>query len=762
MAFDLAYVDGRATGARPYAAARSKAVATARMYYLGNRVAEPLGPGSKEKKSSLVALGSFAELDLSDVAGKVECGRRIAEFAGVLWDSDCYSAGDTITLIGMNRLLDGVLHWHIRSGRQPVRSLIRDLISVNPAPKWDDDLEDEVPTDIGELENNIAELLADLSGDGPVPEGVAPVAVGIERDDVRVHDGSWRTALARVEGWLHLTAEIDTRDDDAFDESLAALLLLDDGWTNEDLFERLQYRLERATDLRSRFMDELEGESEGEATAATATANWVSSWEESDDANEGEDSGPIRALANVWPILEFQSKALQGELELSPSYQRADVWPTRDAQQLIESILRGIPLPSVIILERNTEDGGQYEIVDGKQRLTSILRFIGLHPRALEVVRQKAHEWGVADLEATFRSNYPEFKKLWKLNERESLSQGIEREHFFPFVLRSTGQPMPLNGELEQLRGKYYSQIKDIAIDVVNAKRKISTIFEQMSEYRIPVIIYQQASTKQVHEVFALYNRQGKHLNAEEIRNATFHELDLMRALLVTAGDSKNVARVAPFLEADWADLESTGEQLAGYGFPDAGYKRTKVLSWVASSLLFEPEGGTKISAMATSKHINLFLGAVEAARPGAIYYPLRDRRKVTDLMLLLDHAVDAHAALGDEPWAEQFHRENSKWQELQLVAALIAFAVAAHVYMDDVNDVVEDALDEITTRSADWVRPPKTQSREQWKFISRVVAELLEILGVEIDVADQALRKSFGSSGLRLLIDLTERADDD
>ena len=116
--------------------ARTKAEAVARMYFLGNRVAETLGPGSKEKKSALVALGRFVEIDLEPVAGKHECARLIAAALGVPWDDTCVSAGDTVTLVGLNRLVDGAVTAHIKSGTGPVRSLIRELAGVNPAPRW--------------------------------------------------------------------------------------------------------------------------------------------------------------------------------------------------------------------------------------------------------------------------------------------------------------------------------------------------------------------------------------------------------------------------------------------------------------------------------------------------------------------------------------------------------------------------------------------------------------------------------------------------
>ena len=50
----------------------------------------------------------------------------------------------------------------------------------------------------------------------------------------------------------------------------------------------------------------------------------------------------------------------------------------------------------MILLQRTLAQRVMYETVDGKQRLTSILRFVGRHPRALDLVREKEQAWGHA------------------------------------------------------------------------------------------------------------------------------------------------------------------------------------------------------------------------------------------------------------------------------------------------------------------------------------------------------------------------------
>src|SRR5688572_18477586 len=66
-----------------------------------------------------------------------------------------------------------------------------------------------------------------------------------------------------------------------------------------------------------------------------------------------------------------------GLLNLEPGFQRQSVWNLRDRTKLIDSILRNYPLPAVFLYRR--EDDGRiiYDVIDGKQRIESILMFVG-------------------------------------------------------------------------------------------------------------------------------------------------------------------------------------------------------------------------------------------------------------------------------------------------------------------------------------------------------------------------------------------------
>lgn len=617
-----------------------------------------------------------------------------------------------------------------------------------------------------EVELDIADYLARLSEHGAEPDDFGTSPSHFEAADVKFDDGSWRQCLREVQFWLYLNTVLDEHaDPESFDATLAECLGLGVTATRRTLFDELLQRLERALSLRDEFRDAMEGAIDGSATLMTASTAWREAWDSVADDDTEPSTGAINADADMWPIASFVGYATEGELNLSPSYQRADVWPTPDAQKLIESIVRGIPLPSVIILERQRDvgPGTEYEVVDGKQRLTSILRFMGKHPRAIEVVKEKSKLWGISEQELlhSFTSDYKHFKAIWKKHDPVGLTGEVERANQFPFPLRKTdkaGNRNPLTGSLEALRGKYYCEIGESSVSLQGADRQVKYIFEAgHATYKIPVIVYKQVTPAQVHEVFSLYNKQGKKLNAEEIRNALYHRLLLMKALLVTAGDSKAVGEVAPFLVDDWDTLKGVGENLKDYDFGDVGYKRSKVLSWVSAALLLDGGDGVTRS---TSAHIDTFLQRVAGDNADA----LRDSGNVLRVMLILARGIEGHAT-PDDAWSKVFRSGKvtgpGKWQELSLVASLIALSAAGVVLGDELIEKIDAVAPEMHRRSENWGRPVRNQSKEQWRWIGFVVREILSLLDVDSDDAQKRLEGLFGQSGIRALVDGAETPAD-
>ncbi len=82
----------------------------------------------------------------------------------------------------------------------------------------------------------------------------------------------------------------------------------------------------------------------------------------------------IRTDGYAMSIGELVSLYEDGELDIRPRFQRFFRWTDEQKTNLIESILLGIPLPQIFISAR---DDGTWEVVDGMQRLSTILSFMG-------------------------------------------------------------------------------------------------------------------------------------------------------------------------------------------------------------------------------------------------------------------------------------------------------------------------------------------------------------------------------------------------
>lgn len=614
-----------------------------------------------------------------------------------------------------------------------------------------------VDEDRMDAEESVAELLADLSRAAHVPLEVRGEGKEIAPEDVDFRSGDWLATLSGLQDWLRLGQRLDVNDP-AAGVRLLAVELGEERWgelvSRENPgqlsmagLEALRQRLERAVQLKDSFAEEIEGNG---SSLRAATGAWLTAWEESAEDDEVEAGGAILAEADVWPISDLKAHAEKGRLNLSPSYQRGDVWPTVDAQILMESILRGIPLPSVILL-RATEDGRQvYEVIDGKQRLTAILRFTASHPAAIASVERVAAESGDTDLMSLFRYNYPAFRKRWQKLTGESLTANRERSLYFPFKLR-TGSAA-LSAGMAHLQGKYYSQIRDVTVEVAGRQHEVSDIFETNStKYKLPMITYDDAaSPQQIHEVFNLYNKQGKHLNAEEIRNARYHKLDLMRGMLAAAGDAQEPLEVAPFLTPCWDEVRGLSGVLDVWGVRAGRYQATKVVAWVAALLASDSVVAGKVRQRSTAAHINAWLDRVEMSSSD----PLRNAGRVNSLLQLISVAARLHAQHG--VWDDKFRnaRGAARWQELQLVASLTGVALAVAAMGEEATARrMQEVADLIASRSSrEWKRPAKTQTAQQWAFISQVAIELVDLLEVSVDEADFQLRQLFGESGVRAL----------
>lgn len=161
-------------------------------------------------------------------------------------------------------------------------------------------------------------------------------------------------------------------------------------------------------------------------------------------------------------IRELLSMFSDNAINLSPVYQRVFRWDNILASKLIESILLGIPLPPIFVSVRN----GIWDIVDGVQRISSILWFCG------------------------------------KLNTEDKKG-----------FLKLTGLDI-----LEELNGYDYQQLKKISY---------ASLFKLFDYRRIDVNLLTSEDTDSEYELFSRLNTAGLTLSAQEIRNFLIAKLNI-------------------------------------------------------------------------------------------------------------------------------------------------------------------------------------------------------------------------------------------
>ncbi len=81
-------------------------------------------------------------------------------------------------------------------------------------------------------------------------------------------------------------------------------------------------------------------------------------------------------------IESIVNKIDRNQLKLEAEFQRGEVWDSKKRKKLIDTILRGWPIPPVIFLRT---DGQELEILDGLQRITTIYNFMKKQLRAPKI-----------------------------------------------------------------------------------------------------------------------------------------------------------------------------------------------------------------------------------------------------------------------------------------------------------------------------------------------------------------------------------------
>jgi hypothetical protein len=83
----------------------------------------------------------------------------------------------------------------------------------------------------------------------------------------------------------------------------------------------------------------------------------------------------VKTDAYQMSVGELVNMYRDGELIINPDFQRLFRWEIGQKSKLIESLLLGIPIPSIFVFEK---EDAKWELIDGLQRISTLLEFMGL------------------------------------------------------------------------------------------------------------------------------------------------------------------------------------------------------------------------------------------------------------------------------------------------------------------------------------------------------------------------------------------------
>jgi hypothetical protein len=113
---------------------------------------------------------------------------------------------------------------------------------------------------------------------------------------------------------------------------------------------------------------------------------------------------------NNFPVRELVRMLREGELNIAPAYQRKFRWPAETESALIESVLLGLPIPSIFVA---TNEGFEWEVVDGLQRISTLMHFMAEDAVDLNLINKESplRLEGLTKVEGLNGLSFSEFPK---------------------------------------------------------------------------------------------------------------------------------------------------------------------------------------------------------------------------------------------------------------------------------------------------------------------------------------------------------------
>ena len=120
------------------------------------------------------------------------------------------------------------------------------------------------------------------------------------------------------------------------------------------------------------------------------------------------------------------------KINLSPAFQRGHVWTVGYRRKLIKNMVQGKPIPAVFLYKEASGFKYLYNILDGKQRLESVILFIGNKRPDLSITNWARYFYGEDKRDADFWIELPAGKKRFSQLDQAAIREF--REYAIPTI----------------------------------------------------------------------------------------------------------------------------------------------------------------------------------------------------------------------------------------------------------------------------------------------------------------------------------------
>lgn len=174
----------------------------------------------------------------------------------------------------------------------------------------------------------------------------------------------------------------------------------------------------------------------------------------------------LRRETNTITVASFYENHLLKRYNFDPAYQRRSVWSDEKQSFFIDSLLKNFPVPPIFLHQHIDDETGQtkYDVIDGKQRLTAIIRF---------------------------------------LSNEIPASDEFEDNLFYD----------------EKIAGVYFKELDEKGLNEYKKK---------LWRYVIPIEYIDTESKPLIDNIFDRLNRNGEPLNGQELRKSMYHDSKLL------------------------------------------------------------------------------------------------------------------------------------------------------------------------------------------------------------------------------------------